>query len=72
MFYKKMTEGNLFFGDIIAGPYVNLQKENKDNYEYPVDGWYWFDTEEEAREFFGLPPKEDTMFLPGMMPPNVI
>jgi hypothetical protein len=21
-------------------------------YEYPVDGWYWFDSEEDAREFF--------------------
>jgi hypothetical protein len=21
----------------------------------PVDGWYWFDTEEEARLFFDLP-----------------
>lgn len=23
---------------------------------YPVDGWYWFDGEAEARAFFGLPP----------------
>jgi hypothetical protein len=33
---------------------VNEQQElvieyvDKDQYEYPVDGWYWFDSEEEA------------------------
>lgn len=33
-----------------------LEKSKKDTYTYPIDGWYWFDTMEEAREFFGLPP----------------
>lgn len=23
-------------------------------YQYPVNGWYWFDTEEEANTFFNL------------------
>lgn len=33
----------------------DLLKENHLNYEYPVDGWYWFDSEEEARIFFDVP-----------------
>ena len=32
-----------------------LTKENKDSYTYPVDGWYWFESEQEARVFFDLP-----------------
>jgi len=27
-----------------------LVKQEKDNYEYPVDGWEWFDSEENANE----------------------
>lgn len=32
-----------------------LHAEQKDTYEYPVEGWYWFNSENEARAFFGLP-----------------
>ncbi len=28
----------------------------KNDYTYPVKGWYWFDTEDQARLFFDLPP----------------
>jgi hypothetical protein len=51
------------FGDLLYGPnYVlsgsyNLYKEQKESYEYPVHGWYWFESEDEARQFFNLPPK---------------
>lgn len=34
----------------------DLNRDEKDNYVYPVHDWYWFDTEDEARAFFGLPP----------------
>jgi hypothetical protein len=33
---------------------VELWAVNKDNYTYPVNGWYWFDTEAEAKTFYGL------------------
>lgn len=53
-------------GMLLSGPnYVlnenyELYKESKDTYQYPVDGWYWFDNEEEAYSFFGLtPPNND-------------
>lgn len=31
-----------------------LFAEHKDKYTYPVYGWYWFDTIEQAKEFFGI------------------
>lgn len=43
----------------VHGPSFNLLSEEKDLYTYPVEGWYWFDSEAEAREFFGLPPKPE-------------
>lgn len=40
----------------VYGPYgqFHLVKEDKDTYTYPIGGWYWFDSEEEAYNFFGL------------------
>ncbi len=41
----------------VLGPYehFSLYREEKDTYAYPVDGWYWFNSEEEAYNFFGIP-----------------
>jgi hypothetical protein len=33
---------------------VDLTVDNKDEHTYPVEGWYWFDTEDQAKEFFGI------------------
>lgn len=72
-FYKN-DSGFLSYGQnyVLAGSF-NLYKEHKDEYSYPYNGWYWFDTEEQAREFFNLP----KMYLPppefpgfGLPPPN--
>lgn len=54
-FYKN-EDGMLLHGPnfVLAGSF-NLYKEQKDGYTYPIHGWYWFDTEEKAREFFNLP-----------------
>jgi hypothetical protein len=27
----------------VYGPNLELIRENKDDYTYPVDGWEWFD-----------------------------
>jgi len=52
----------------VYGPYdsYTLLKEQKDTYTYPIDGWYWFDTEEQAYNFFGIEwyPEVYTMGLP--------
>lgn len=53
MFYKK--DGDMLLaGGTINSPVVTLKVEDKDSFEYPQDGWYWFDTEDEAYSFFGI------------------
>lgn len=59
-FYK--LDGILLYGpNFVLNATYELRKETKDQHTYPTDGWYWFDTEEEAYAFFGveLPPKVD-------------
>lgn len=53
-FYKN-DYGTLLCGpnQVLSGSY-NLFKEQKNEYQYPVHGWYWFDSEDEARQFFNL------------------
>lgn len=53
-FYKKVNN-ELFdgFGFVLTSEY-ELHEDLRETYDYPVDGWYWFDTEEEAKEFFGI------------------
>lgn len=58
MFYKMINESDYTFGPEVISAEYQLLTEEKDSYTYPVDSWYWFDTEEEAREFFNLPPLE--------------
>jgi hypothetical protein len=59
MTFYKLEENTLLSGDPIIGPTYTLIADEYETNTYPVDGWYWFATEAEAREFFGLPPKEE-------------
>ncbi len=53
-FYK--LDGNLLFGPhYVLNAAYELHRESHDQYEYPTDGWCWFDSEDQARRFFGLP-----------------
>jgi hypothetical protein len=57
-FYK--LDGILLYGpNYVLNAQYELHRELKDQYEYPVDGWYWFDSEEDARTFFNLPIEAD-------------
>ena len=58
MFYKLIDEKNYIFGSEVLSAEYQLLTEDKDTYTYPIDGWYWFNSDEEAREFFNLPPLE--------------
>lgn len=52
-FYK--LDGSLLFGpNFVLNMNYELRRETKDRHTYPIDGWYWFDTEEEAHLFFNL------------------
>ena len=54
-FYK--VDGSLLYApNYVLNSDYELYKDQHESYTYPVDGWYWFDTEEQAREFFKLPP----------------
>ena len=53
-FYK--LDGSLLYGpNYVLNANYELRRETRDDHSYPVDGWHWFDTEEEARLFFDLP-----------------
>lgn len=55
MAFYKNDNGSLLIGEnFVYSPIVTLTKETKDNFDYPQDGWYWFDTEDEANNFFGI------------------
>lgn len=60
-FYKN-EDGTVYYApNYVYGPYLEyvLLAEEKDEYieldVLPIDGWYWFDSAEEAYAFFGLP-----------------
>ena len=53
-FYKE-DNGSLLVGEnFVYSPIVTLKAEDKDNFTYPQDGWYWFNTEDEANVFFNI------------------
>jgi hypothetical protein len=53
--FYKLDEILLYGPNYVLNANYKLYCETYDQYQYPVDGWYWFDTEEEARLFFDLP-----------------
>ncbi len=68
-FYKN-DDGILLYGpNFVLNKDYELRKETKDEHTYPVDGWYWFDTEEEARAYFELPIEVGIPHLHGMRIP---
>jgi hypothetical protein len=57
-FYK--LDGSLLYGpNYVLNANYELRRETRNDPSYPVDGWHWFDTEEEARLFFDLPLEPD-------------
>jgi len=57
-FYKN-EEGNLIYApNFVSSAMYNISIDEKDTYSYPVYGWYYFDTLEDACTFFGLNPED--------------
>ncbi len=54
-FYFKDGDTLIFGPNWVTGPGIELHRETKDEQTYPVEGWSWFDSQEEAYAFFGLP-----------------
>ena len=54
-FYKN-DNGTLLHGpNYVLNKNYELHAETKDQHTYPVDGWTWFDSEEEARVALNVP-----------------
>lgn len=52
-FYKMEDGGNLLYGpNFVENKDYQLYRESHAQQTYPVDGWYWFDSEEQAKDFF--------------------
>lgn len=57
-FYK--LDGDLLHGpNFVLNANYELRRETHDQHSYPIDGWFWFDSEQEARLFLGLPALAD-------------
>lgn len=59
-FYKYESE-QLFWGRWVKCLEYELYSENYTEYNLPIDGWYWFNSKEEACEFFNIKIENDTI-----------
>lgn len=54
-FYKYQEEVLYYAPSAVYNANFNLFIEQFESYNYPVDGWYFFETESLAKEFFSIP-----------------
>lgn len=47
-YYKRQGNSLMMAPEFVSGPGFELSHENRTNETYPTDGWYWFDTLDEA------------------------
>jgi hypothetical protein len=71
MFYKN-DNGSLLKGNRIKNENYYLYSDDYDKYDYPIDGWYWFYSDEKAYEFFGIEPFEELELPPPEINENEI
>lgn len=49
-FYKN-DNGTLLFGpNFVLNANYELRRETHEQHNYPIDGWHWFNSEEEAKQ----------------------
>jgi len=46
--YYRLFGSQMHVGDLVSLPGLDLTVENHEQHVYPVEGWTWFDTEDEA------------------------
>ena len=61
-FYNK--DAMLRAGKFVYGPGFTLLRDLKDTYTYPVNGWIWFDSAEEAAASFDVNVEDINLDLP--------
>lgn len=55
-FYKRENDELLVAPNFVRAPGFDLFAEQKDEYQYPVEGWYWFDNLDAAMAAFAPKP----------------
>jgi hypothetical protein len=57
--FYKLDNGQLLYApnSVLHATY-ELHADQHQTYTYPVDGWSWFESDQEARQHFGLPEPE--------------
>lgn len=59
MFYHYTEETGLTYGPHVQFPDGNfLHLDLLETYQFPVQDWYYFETEQEAKDFFGIKDSE--------------
>lgn len=53
--FYKYDAGLMYGPNFVEGPSFTLTRETHNDFTYPIEGWYWFDSEDVAREFFNVP-----------------
>lgn len=53
-FYKNDSGTLLYSPTTVESSGYYLSADSKDDHKYPVDGWHWFDSEEQARDALGI------------------
>jgi len=67
-FYKRDGETLMQAPNFVLGPDFSLTTENHAEHQYPIEGWYWFDTLDEAMTALVSPPDVPTVTaLQGML-----
>lgn len=52
--FYKYDNDLLYAPNFVSNASYELFKETHTEYTYPIDGWYWFASDDEAYLFFGL------------------
>lgn len=60
-FYKKENDQLIYGPNFVLNMNYELRSETHDQHTYPVDGWYWFDSDVEAYAFFGVSQPEEIL-----------
>lgn len=51
--FYKAEEGQLLHApNFVSAPDYDLSRTRKDEYTYPVHGWHWFDSQQDAELFY--------------------
>lgn len=53
--FYKIIDGSLIYAmNYVKSHNYEICADRKNEYKYPVDGWYWFENLESATKFFNI------------------